>query len=180
MQGSLGDLHPCQTAEPACLNRSTLLWLYAPGVLTHVLVLLLLGLRARACLRTWTAASFPAKNIANIPGNEERESLLEKCPVLASVQIFCQKLTSDTETLRPFKCSTIVYATIKHNSSREKWVCFWLLWVYRGLSYRLWSSLLCAFEERGMCYVGRAQWDSESLAASYNTHAMQFSLGMVI
>lgn len=81
---------PCQTTKPACPNKSTLLWLSSPGVLIHVL--LPLGLGAQACLRNWMAASFPAKTIANIFGNKERESLIVKCLTLAFVWSFCQRI----------------------------------------------------------------------------------------
>lgn len=134
---------PRQTAKPACPNKSTLSWLYSPGVLIHML--LPLGLGAQACLRHWMAASFPAKTRANIPGNKERESLTVKWPGFC-VDLLPEDSRNFLQIERPsrsFKYSTAVYATVKNTiPAEEKCVCSWLVWLL------LWSSLLWGLEER--------------------------------
>lgn len=80
---------PCQTTKPACPNKSTLLWLYSPGMLIHML--LLLGLGAQACWRNWMAANFPAKTIAHT-SQKTRKGTDLLCSVLASAWIFCQRI----------------------------------------------------------------------------------------
>lgn len=140
---------PCQTTKPACPNKSTLLWLYSPGMSIHMLLPLRLG--AQACLRNWMAASFSANTIAHIPGNKEKDRLTVRCSG------FCVDLLPedsrnfllDIETLKVLQMlHNSLCLSWKHNPNREKCVCFLLVWIYRGPIHWLWSSLLCDLEER--------------------------------
>ena len=158
---------PCQTAKPACPNKSTLPWLYSPGVLIHML--LPLGLGAQACLRNWMEASFPAKTRANIPGNKEREVLTVKWPGFRVDLLpkYSRNFLQIERPSRSFKYSTAVYATVKNPVPTEKNVSSFCL-----CAYWLWSSLLCDLEERW--HVVLKEHRVEFLKAwllSYSSHA---------
>lgn len=190
---------PCQTAKPACPNKSTLLWLYSLGVLTHML--LPLGLGAQACLRNWITASFPAKTIANIPASKEREGLTAKCPG------FCvDLLPEDSRNFlqiqrlsKSFKCSTIVYGTVKTAISTKKNVPTFCFCDFTGVPYTgsdlaycvtlkrdnmlCWKSTGLRFRKSGCWlqlphYTVRS-WASHSTSPSFLATRWEFILSLI-
>ena len=166
---------PCQTAKPACPNKSTLPWLYSSGVLIHTH--LPLGLGAWACLRNWMAASFPANTQANTPGNRERESLTVQWSGFC-VALLPKDSGSFLQIERPsrsFKYSTAVYATIRKTAPTEKNVSFFFL-----CESRLCCGLLCDLEERQRVVLKEHRVEFLKVwRLGYNSHAVSVSLSAI-